>query len=428
MQYLKCYFKRPVALAVVLLSLGGCQPPGLKSDGSPQFVPAEQNLIFSMSPLAEAPANPSNRFATNEAAAQLGKVLFYEPKLSGNGQISCATCHQPTRGWSDGLPVANTLGPGTRNTPTLWNVAHQRWYFGDGRADSLWSQAIQPIESPIEMGRSRVSLYHLFQQDSQLKQDYQKVFGAMPVMQAALPKEARPVPKSPQDPQHQAWQSISPQDQLAVNRFVANLGKALEAFERQMISPESDFDRFAKGLRTQDVQAQSALSAEAQKGLRLFLGRGQCILCHSGPNLSDGEFHNIGLPAIAKNQDSGRYQGIQDLQKDPLNSLGAFSDLPADDPWADKLRYVEAQESNKGEFKTPTLRELTQTAPYMHDGRFKTLEEVIAFYNDPTVHKAAIGRREDTLQPLKLTPEEASQLLAFLKSLSTGKTPASLMP
>jgi len=370
-----------------------CQPPGLNPDGSPKFVQAERQLIFSLSPLPPPPPNPSNHWADHPQAAHFGQYLFYEPRLSANGQLSCASCHNPALGWSDARPLAQGLQSGNHNSPTLWNVAQQRWFFWDGRSDTLWSQALQPLENPLEMGMPRTELYALFGREADLKQGYEALFGPLP--------------------------SASPDN---INRFFSNLGKALEAFQRQIQSAEAPFDSFASGLRNNQPEKQQALSLEAQQGLRLFLGRGQCILCHSGPQFSDGEFHNLGLPALnGQAPGPGRFAGIPVLQQNPMNSLGAYSDLPdPQHPWADKLRYVVQQADNQGEFKTPSLREVAQTGPYMHDGRFQSLEEVIAFYNTVGSEAAATGRREDTLLPLELDAEEMAQLAAFLRSLSSG--------
>lgn len=387
-------------LLLLSLLLTACQPPGVKADGSPAFTPAERQIIYSLSPLPSPPANPSNRYADQPAAARLGQTLFYEPRLSANGKLACASCHQPAKGWADGLPQAKGLQTTRRHSPSLWNVAYQRWYFWDGRADSLWAQAIQPLEDPKEMGMPRLALLAQFQQQPDLQQAYQQVFGPLPTFAA---------------------NDLSPAAQQARNQFVSHLGKALEAFERQIVSQPAPFDRFVAGLKKQDEAAQQALSPDAQKGLRLFIGRAQCVLCHTGPAFSDGEFHNLGLPATAIAADQGRAEGIPRLQQDPFNALGALSDLPsAEHPWADKLHYLALQASNQGEFRTPSLREVAQTAPYMHDGRFQTLDQVLAFYNTASAHTPAVGRREDTVQSLNLTAEELQQLKAFLMALSSA--------
>lgn len=411
---------------LVAALLSACQPPGLKSDGRPEFFPAERELIYSLSPLGAPPANPTNAHADDAGAARLGQWLFYQPRFSAGGRFSCASCHNPALGWTDGRARAQGLQSGPRNSPTLWNVGQQRWLFWDGHADTLWAQALGPLENPLEMGFSRVGLYRAFYEDPQLRAAYQRVFGPLPEVSAPLPQQARP--GKPEDPLAVAWRRIPAADRAVVNRVAAHFGKALEAYERRLNSGESPFDRFVRGLRKNDDAAQQALDRDAQLGLRLFIGRGQCILCHSGPNFSDGEFHNLGLPALAgSSPDSGRFDGIPRVLADDFNGIGPFSDLAdADDAWADKLHFVARAASNRGEFKTPTLREISHTAPYMHDGRFASLEEVLAFYNAPQVFKPASGRREDTLQPLQLSADEMRQLKAFLVALDSGPPPAEL--
>jgi cytochrome c peroxidase len=420
-----------LALFVSVLLWTACQPPGVKEDGSPVFSPAEKQMIYSLSPLPAPPPNPSNTWADDPAAAHFGQYLFYDPRLSGNGKISCASCHNPALGWSDGRATAMGLKSTERNSPSLWNSAYQRWLFWDGRSDSLWSQALQPLENHAEMGISRVELWQLFQSQADLKQGYEAVFGPLASL-PNIPIAARPASGHSGDTEdaklNAAWNNLTTQEQNEINRFLTHLGKALEAFERKIISGESPFDRYVQALRDNEPVAQQEFNEQAQKGLRLFIGRGQCILCHSGPQFSDGEFHNLGLPAVSalNPKDPGRFQGIQELKNSLFNGLGAFSDLQSpDDPWADKLHYLTQQESNLGEFRTPGLREVAETGPYMHDGRFAALEQVLAHYSTPP-DKPALGRREDTIQALNLKGEDIQALKAFLKSLSSGPPAAAL--
>lgn len=406
-----------VSILALLLSVG-CQPPGQKSDGSPDFTSEERQKIYALSPLPSPPPNPSNRYADNAEAAHFGQYLFFDSRLSKNQKINCASCHNPGLGWSDQRALAQGLGKGTRHSPSLWNVAHQRWLFWDGRADSLWSQAMGPLQSAHEMGASPELLLQRFRDQPALKQGYEAVFGA-------LPGEA-------------SHSGLVAQKQK--QRFMANLGKALEAYQRKIVSTESPFDRFVKRLRQGDthpsfdsspddssLEKPELLSVEAQRGLRLFIGAGQCILCHQGPLFSDSEFHNIGLPALpGAPVDLGRFQGVTLVHANAFNGKSALSDASAQNPINDKLNYLQAHESQRGAFRTPSLREVSATAPYMHDGRFKTLAEVIQFYNAP-VAAPAIGEREDTLQPLQLTPEDASDLEAFLNTLTSGPPDSQLI-
>ncbi len=393
------------------LMLVSCQPPALKADGAPKFTQEEKQIIYSLSGFPDLPANPSNRHADQAEIADFGKHLFFEPRLSQTGEISCATCHDPAKGWADGKTLSEGIQIGKRHSPSLWNTAYQRWYFWDGRADTLWSQALQPMEDPAEMGSHRYALYRLFQSQPDLKTSYQTVFGDLPEIKAQ-PQQSDPL---------QAWQALNDSDQEQVNRFFVALGKALEAYQRQIVSGQAPFDTFVSGLKEKDEVKQAALSLEAQQGLRLFIGRAQCVLCHNSPMFSDQEFHNIGLPAIGGAIDAGRSEGIQRVLDNPMNGIGRYSDLvDKDDPWTDKLNYLELQDSNQGEFKTPGLREIGSTAPYMHDGRFEDLDQVLGHYNTATQFTPATGRREDTLLDLKLQPEETAQLKAFLFSLTSG--------
>lgn len=383
-------------LSLGLSLLWACRPPGQNPDGSPAFTAEERQRIYALSPLPSPPPDPGNRYADSADAAHFGQYLFFEPRLSQNKQINCASCHNPGMGWSDQRSLAEGLGVGTRHSPSLWNVAHQRWFFWDGSADSLWSQAMGPLQSAHEMGATPELLLQRFQAHGELKQGYEAVFGVLP----------------------------ESTDQKQMQVFMANLGKALAAYQRKIVSAESPFDTFVKTLRDDGLdQASVVLPVEAQRGLRLFIGAGQCILCHQGPLLSDSEFHNIGLPALPGTSpeqiDLGRFQGVGLVQANPFNGKSLFSDTPAQNPVNDKLNYLKSHDSQKGAFRTPSLREVATTAPYMHDGRFQSLNEVIQFYNVP-VAEPAVGEREDTLRPLQLTPEDVSDLEAFLQSLTSG--------
>jgi cytochrome c peroxidase len=213
-------------------------------------------------------------------------------------------------------------------------------------------------------------------------------------------------------------------DRDAIDRIFANVGKAIEAYERKLVTGPSPFDVYVEGLEGGDRAKLAALSPAAKRGLKLFVGSGHCDLCHAGPDFSDGEFHNIGLPVFAgEAPDAGRAAGIEQLRIDPFNGIGRFSDNP--NAARDKLAYLPSPESQEGAFKTPSLRNVALTAPYMHDGRFATLRAVVEFY---AVGEAAsrgnlIGAREATLALVpNFTAAEVSDLVAFLEQL-TGRLP-----
>jgi len=347
------------------------------------FTEEELFQIRKLSPLPEPPPSPTNAFADHPGAARFGQKLFYDSRLSANGKVSCATCHDPTKGFSDGRALAEGLSTTDRHSQSLWNVAHQRWFFWDGRADSLWSQALQPLFDKKEMGATVDLVRKVVVEDSALQSDYQELFG--------------------QESHH------------SDDRFLSNLGKAIEAYERKLISKGSPFDHFVADPNTANF------SESARRGLRIFVGRGQCISCHSGPDFSDREFHNIGLsrnPELPR--DSGRYTGIRKVKSDRFNGTGEFSDDRSKETNI-KLRYLVVKTNNLAEFKTPGLRNVALTAPYMHDGRFKTLREVFHHYSK-LPGGPPLGHREETLQRLHFTEQEMQDLEAFLYSL-TGENP-----
>ena len=373
--------------------------------------------ILKLSPLPKLPQAPTNQYADNKDASLLGQHLFFDTRLSANEEVSCATCHQAETDWTDQKPVSEGLETVSRNAPTLWNVAYQRWYFWDGRKDTLWSQALGPIEHPKEMGGSRLRSYLLIQSTEEYRHLYNKAFGSLPPLSSeSISKDARPVVGNPSDQMHQDWQVLKTSDKETLNRVFSNVGKSMEAYQRQIISRDAPFDRFVDAIRNDRESAPEHLSDAAIRGMVLFTGRGQCILCHTGPNFTDNEFHNIGLDRGNRPLDQGRYPAIKQVKTDPFNGQGSYSDdtsLEANQA----LHYVAPKDNNLGEFKTPTLRNIANTAPYMHDGRFAELKEVLEFYST-LPDTPAIGHREESLQPLNLTEEELNDLKAFLDSLT----------
>ncbi len=390
----------------------------------------ELAAIYRRSPLEELPSDPTDRVADSASAAALGQFLFFDRGLSANGEIACASCHQPARGFSDGRALAKGLAGGIRNTPTLLNVAYNHWFFWDGRADFLWSQALQPLEGRREEGGDRLYITHRVAADAALSAAYQRVFGPLPPLAnaARFPAHARP-DRDPQSPIGRAWESMAPADRTEVNRVFSNLGKAIEAYERKLVSGVSPFDTYVDGLRTGDPEKQAALSPAASRGLKLFVGAANCAACHTGPALSDGEFHNLGLPLLpGEAPDRGRAGGMAPLRANIFNAAGPFSDEPTGTV-ARRLEFLPPPQSQLGAFKTPTLRNVALTAPYMHDGRFATLAAVLEFYAQGKAASRGrlIGAREATLNLVPhLSAAESADLVAFLVALTGAPPPAAL--
>src|SRR5581483_6281118 len=298
------------------------------------------------------------------------------------------------------------------------NVAFNRWYFWDGRSDSLWAQALRPLENPREHGGSRLQIAHLIVQDRRLRRRYERLFGPLPDLSdpGRFPGRGGPVSDSSHPGLQAAWHSMSPEDQGTVDRIFANIGKAISAYERQLLSRHSRFDVFVEGLRERDGTKLRALSAPERAGLKLFVGKGQCRLCHSGPNFTDGEFHNIGIQSLARSSPPDRHRALRELREDPFNSKGTFSDdRRAGERKLDGLR---TSPDLWGQVKTPSLRNVAKTSPYMHQGQMTTLTDVVRFYSEFR-GMAQPGESEHAiLTPLALRKDEVDALVAFLGSLT----------
>ncbi|HVC57056.1 MAG TPA: cytochrome c peroxidase [Stellaceae bacterium] len=416
------------AAGLTIAVAAAAAPPGDPGHGF--YTEDQLAAIYRHAPLGKLPPGPTDGVADNTAAATLGQFLFFDADLSGNGKVSCATCHQPAHAFTDGRSIAKGIALGTRHTPTVLNAAFNHWFFWDGRADSLWAQALQPLENPREAGGDRLHIVHLVAADTALARAYQQVFGPLPPLadRARFPAHARP-DADPHAPLAVAWQAMAPADRTAVDRVYSNLGKAIEAYERKLVGGPAPFDTYVEGLRSGDAAKQRAISDAAKRGLRLFVGTANCDLCHSGPTFSDGQFHNLGLPLLpGETPDTGRADGIRLLRADIFNAAGPFSDDPAG-PAKQRLEFLPAPASQLGAFKTPSLRNVAVTAPYMHDGRFATLRQVLDFYAQGAAasHGRLVGTREATANLVPhLTASQETDLIAFLQSLTGAPLPPAL--
>jgi cytochrome c peroxidase len=366
--------------AVLLPGAAGAQP--LVSPLGNEDIP--RILAFGPWPPAQV-IDPSNRASGQPAAVAFGAALFHDARLSRDGSVSCAGCHQPARGFSDGLPRAIALQPGTRNTLGLMDVGQQRWFGWDGANDNLWAQSLRPLLDAREMGSSLAMVANTVRSQPDLRDGYRRAFGQPPG---------------------------NDDEALAVD-----VAKALAAYQETLVSPRTPFDDFRDAVARGDRAAAAAYPLAAQRGLALFLGRARCYFCHSGPSFSNGEFADIGMPFfIGRGQvDPGRHGGIQALQRSRFNLLGPFNDDP-DRSSATGTRHVLLEHRHFGEFKVPGLRGLTRTAPYMHDGSLATLRDVLRHYAEIDENRLhADGER--ILVPLRLSAPETEDLLAFLLSL-----------
>jgi cytochrome c peroxidase len=274
----------------------------------------------------------------SKAKIALGKQLYFDPRLSGDDTISCASCHDPKQGWSNGAAFATGVRGqvGGRSAPTIINSGYQYFQFWDGRAAHIEGQALGPIQNPIEMDLTLEKLVAKLNKIDGYHSQFQIVFGT--------------------------------------NVTSEGIAKAIAAFERTVLSGNAPYDRFKKGDKT-------ALSVAAERGRQVFFNKAKCSSCHAGSNFTDGGFHNLGVGLKSANPDVGRISETK-------------------------------IEGDRGSFKTPTLREIARTAPYMHNGSLKTLEDVVDFYNKGGIDNPQL---DEEIFPLKLTDQQKADLITFLK-------------
>jgi len=294
----------------------------------------------------------------SEDKAELGKMLFFDPRLSGSGQISCANCHNPDLGWADGSRVSfgHNRQTGTRNAPTLINIGYAKTLFWDGRAMTLEEQVKSPIENPVEMNIHYKLATKNIRKVKGYKVYFEKAFGTKDITEERI-------------------------------------SKAIATFERTLVSPASRFDKFIRGKKNE-------LTDSEVNGLHLFRTKANCINCHNTPYFSDQKFHNLGLTYYGrKYEDLGRY-------KETLKN------------------------EDVGKFKTPTLREVTDNKPYMHNGLFPELANVVMMYNAgmgreiPKAHQTndpKFPHKSAMIVRLNLTDDEVFDIVAFLKTLNSYK-------
>jgi cytochrome c peroxidase len=315
--------------------------------------------------------DPSNRVSGKREAIALGERLFFEPRLSGTGSVLCATCHAPFRAFQDARARGFGLEDVDRNTPSLINVGLYRWYGWDGAHDSLWAQSVRPLLDPREMRATPAHVARTLRR--YFPSDYAKAFG-------------RPVPADDEE-------------------AMIDIGKALAAYQETLVSGRTPFDDFRDALARNDADGMRRYPIAAQRGLAIFVGKGNCSTCHFGPHFSNGEFAAAGIPlAIGKGRvDGGRLEGIKKLKSDSYNLLGRFND-DATRANAVGTKHVELQQRNFGEFRVPGLRNVALTAPYMHNGSLATLRDVVKHYSE--------------LDERDLTARESADLVVFLQSLT----------
>ncbi|WP_326939528.1 cytochrome-c peroxidase [Actimicrobium sp. GrIS 1.19] len=358
--------------------------------------------------LPPAPNDPSNLVENTPAAAALGKKLFFDRRFSSNQAVSCASCHDPDKQFQDGRPVGTGVGTSARRTMPVVAAGHSPWLFWDGRKDSVWSQALGPLEDAAEHGGNRLQYAHLMA--THYRRDYEASFGKLPEL-ADLPRDASPLGSRAEK---MAWNAIVPKTQDNVSRIFANMGKALAAYQKTLQYGAARLDRYIDGVQSGDIAALQILNPQEKNGLRIFIGRGECITCHNGPLLTDQHFHNTGVPSRNPEQpDIGRGGATAKVLQDEFNCLGRYSDAKPEH--CQELRFMATDDPHlAGAFKTPALRNVALRSPYMHAGQLASLTDVVRHYVKAPA--AVLGHSER--QPMNLSETEIRDLAAFLATLS----------
>lgn len=387
--------------------------------GRTEFTEREKNILASLSlDKLRPPASVSNRVANNKSAQLFGEQLFNDTGLSSSGNFSCASCHDPDNFFIDGLPTGVAQGKTDRNTPALHGVAWQDWFYWDGRRDSLWSQALTPIEAAKEMASDRVSTIRFISESPEYRAQYEAVFGAFPFQadDPQLPRSATPIGDKAQK---QQWNELPANLRENINTAFSNIGKAIGAYQHTLAPVKTRFDLFQQEVTTgKKITSLSKLEID---GARLFLNeeKTQCLECHNGPLLSNGNFHNIGTGNFTGPvYDFGREFGSQSVLLDEFNCQGRFSDAKPDECL--HLIYLNREASHsRGAFKTPTLRNIPNTGPFFHDGRFTTMEQIVRHYSNPPQMNQADPH--ELRAGFELDEKEIKALSAFLQSFEPAE-------
>jgi cytochrome c peroxidase len=376
---------------LVVAALAVAQP--VAQELSPPFTDAERAAILAHGPWPPPKStDPSNRVSGNARAVALGRKLFFEKRLSVDSSRSCATCHDPNRAFADGRPRSMGLQLTDRNAIALANLRLNRWFGWSGATDSLWAHSIRPILDEKELGLSPSLLRERLAGDRALSVEYARLFGHRP-------------------------NDVEPEAVLV------NAAKSLAAFQETIVTPRTPFDDFRDALARGNRQPTARYPLAAQRGLRIFVGEGRCAACHIGPNFTSGEFEDVGVPFFAEKGrvDPGRHSGIATLRASPFNLLGRYNDNPAIATGL-ATRHVEQLHRNWGEFRVPSLRNVARTAPYMHNGSLATLADVVRHYSEINEERLHGTPDKRLLKPLRLSPQEKADLVAFLQTLSSDRS------
>lgn len=404
-------------LAIAAAACWRQSTPTADPDG---LTPAERAALASQSPLPALPPDPTNAVADDPRAAALGQMLFFDVDLAGPlladsergkvgelGKLSCHSCHGGPALDDPGKHVSIGGKPGTRNSPPVLNSVFYTWSNWGGKFDSQWSLVLGAIEKPDVMNGTRLAVVRVIR--TQYRAEYEALFGAL---DPALSDETRFPPSG--KPGMPEWDNMTEADRMLANRVFANAGKAVAAYMRLLVARDSPFDRWIAG-------DESAISPAAKRGARLHVQH--CKVCHDGPHFTDNKFHALAAAQFGEHVpevDLGRFADVPGYLESPFNAAGPFSDAKRD------LAGIAQSPEQRGQFRTPTLRNVAVTAPYMHAGQFATLDAVVKFYNIGGGRVEGVTKSPE-LKRLELTQEQQADLVAFMETLTATSLPAALL-
>jgi len=330
--------------------------------------------------------DPTNRASGNPDAIDLGRRLFFYPRFSPNGYIACVACHQPDRSFTDNLPRARGLAPVERNAVALQNLRLHRWYGWGGNSDSLWLASLRPILDPREIGASAQTVALIVQTGDGVACRYKAAFGDEPSAHDA-------------------------------EKVLVNVAKALAAYEETLVTARTPFDDYRDALARGETPAAS-YPVDAQRGLKLFFGRGNCHACHKGPNFTDDAFRGTAVNAFVGQAvpDAGRIDGLRNVRSSRYNLAGRYNDDPAK-AGAKAVRDAKFEPHDHARWRTPSLRNVAVTAPYLHNGTAASLYDVVRRYANAPGRGPYIDD-ERLIRRVHLSPRDVDDLVAFLETLT----------
>jgi cytochrome c peroxidase len=378
-----------VSVALGFAALCACAGVNAAGDPAPTLSKREIARVVEHGPWPPPSSrDPTNRVSGNPDAIDLGRRLFFYPRFSPNGYIACVACHQPDRSFTDTLPRARGLAPVERNAVALQNLRLHRWYGWGGNSDSLWMASLRPILDAREIGATAETVAFIVQTGDGVACRYKAAFGEEPSAHDA-------------------------------DRVLVNVAKALAAYEETLVTGRTPFDDYRDAL-TRGESPPASYPADAQRGLKIFFGRGNCHACHKGPNFTDDAFRGTAVGTFVGQDipDTGRLDGLRNVRASRYNLAGEYNDDPAK-AGANAVRDAKLEPHEHARWRTPSLRNVAVSAPYLHNGTAASLHDVVRRY------AKAVGRGpyiddERRIRRVDLTPLDVDDLVAFLETLTDG--------